>query len=415
MKPGKQGIRNIVKGSAIALIIAGGLIGIKLMQFGAMAESAAQQIMPPEPVNAIEVREVTWQPEVNAVGSVMPVQGTEIRAEVDGVVRDIRFDAGTVVQAGEVLVLLDSDVEKAQLRVARAAAELARNNFKRARDLSKKHNISQADYDAARINLQQAEAQVDNINALIDKKTVRAPFTGTLGIRQISIGQLLNKASPIVSLQSLGSVFVDFSMPQQLLGELAVAGRRPLSAEPRAFLPQRLADPMGRRPTRAVRRDRPVDPGPGSLDRAQGSPRPRSDGCAGDRAHAARDRALRGGDGAGALRTDGQPLLGRAAPAEGRRHAGRGRSALAGRRGRIGADAPAGLGLCADPLGLGTCPTGVVRAQAQARHGGRRGWRRGALPRWVVGRIPTRPHRVRQARHPDLCRPGRLPGGRSGA
>ncbi len=216
-----KGLRFVVTGMIIALSIVGALVGVKLLQFGAMGEAAAQMVMPAEPVNAIGVREVLWQPRVRSVGTVKAKQGTMVSTEVEGVVREIRFEAGSMVQAGDVLAQLDADVEKTQLRVAEAAAELARSTFKRSKDLIGKRNISQADYDEAKINVRQTRAQVDNIQALIEKKTIRAPFAGKLGIRRISIGQFLQKGSPIVSLQAQDPVFVDFSVPQQRLGELS--------------------------------------------------------------------------------------------------------------------------------------------------------------------------------------------------
>ena len=216
-----KSLRYILLGIVIAAPIVGSLIGIKYFQFGAMGEAAAKQIMPPQPVNATTVREEVWQPRVASVGTVMAMQGTVIRTEAEGVVRQINFEPGSTVQAGDVLLELDVDVEQAQLRVAEAAAELARSSFKRAKDLIGNRSISQADYDAAAINLKQANAQVDNLRAVIAKKTVRAPFSGHLGIRRISVGQFLDKGSPVVSLQSLDPIYVDFSLPQQRLGDLA--------------------------------------------------------------------------------------------------------------------------------------------------------------------------------------------------
>ena len=120
--------RSVILGILIVIPIIGALVGIKLLQFGAMDAAAKQQVMPPEPVNAAEVHEVDWQHEVSAVGSVMSVQGTEVSAEVEGIVREIQFEAGSVVQKGDVLVQLDDDVEQTQLRVATAAADLARTS-----------------------------------------------------------------------------------------------------------------------------------------------------------------------------------------------------------------------------------------------------------------------------------------------
>lgn len=216
-----KSLRYVILGILVAIPVVGGLVGIKFLQFGAMSDAAAKQVMPPLPVNAAIVREEVWQPEVASVGTVMAMQGTVIRTEAEGVVREISFEPGTTVQAGDVLVRLDADVELAQLRVAEAAAELARSSFKRAEGLIGKRSISQADYDAAAIDLKQANAQVDNLRAVIAKKTVRAPFAGRLGIRHISVGQFLDKGSQVVSLQSLDPIYVDFSLPQQRLGDLA--------------------------------------------------------------------------------------------------------------------------------------------------------------------------------------------------
>lgn len=226
-----KNLRYIILGILIATPIIGGLIGIKFAQFGAMGDAAAMQVMPPQPVNATEVSEQQWQPQVTSVGTVMAMQGTVIRTEAEGVVRKINFEPGTTVQAGTVLVELDADVEQAQLRVAEADAELARLSFKRAEGLIGKRTISQADYDSAASRLKQANAQVDNLRAVIAKKTVRAPFTGRLGIRHISVGQFLDKGSQVVSLQSLDPIYVDFSVPQQRLGDLANGLRVQVSAD----------------------------------------------------------------------------------------------------------------------------------------------------------------------------------------
>ena len=192
-----------------------------MMQFKAMGDAAAQQVMPAEPVNSFEVREEQWQPRVAAVGSVVAVQGTVVSAEADGMVREITFEAGSIVKAGDELVRLDVDIERAQLRSAEAAAEWAHVTLKRAQELIGSRAISRAELDSAEAGVKQADAQVDNIQATIAKKVVRAPFAGRLGIRRISVGDFLSKGSPVVSLQSLDPVYVEFSLPQQRLGDLA--------------------------------------------------------------------------------------------------------------------------------------------------------------------------------------------------
>ena len=208
-------------GLAIALPIAGGLVGIKIMQFKAMGDAAAQMVIPPETVNVEEVREHEWQSQLSAVGTVVAKQGIIVKNELEGVVREIYFEAGSQVQAGDLLVQLDVDIERSQLRFAEATAEGAARVNKRATELWASKSISEADYSSADTALKEANAKVDNIKAIIDKKTIRAPFSGQLGIRRISIGQFLDKGSPVVSLQTLDPVYIDFFLPQQYLGVLS--------------------------------------------------------------------------------------------------------------------------------------------------------------------------------------------------
>jgi membrane fusion protein, multidrug efflux system len=213
-------LRWAILGILIALVVAGAIVATKIMQFKTMGAAAARQVIPPQPVNVAEAREEQWRPRLSAVGSVTAVQGTVVSTEVEGIVREIKFQAGALVNAGDELVQLDVEIQQAQLRAAEAAAEWARVSFKRAKELIPSGSVSRADLDSADSNLKQADAQVDNLRAVIGKKTVRAPFAGKLGIRRISVGQFLDKGSPVVSLQSLAPVFVEFSLPQQRLGDL---------------------------------------------------------------------------------------------------------------------------------------------------------------------------------------------------
>ncbi|WP_166267760.1 efflux RND transporter periplasmic adaptor subunit [Marinobacter caseinilyticus] len=208
-------------GLLIALPIVGGIVGTKVLQFKAMAEAGAQFSMPPEPVNVVTVRERRWQSLLSTVGSVMAVQGTVLSSEAEGVVREINFTPGAQVQAGDVLIHLDTDVEEAQLHAAEVDAELARVSYQRARQLSQSRNISQAELDTAATRLAQTQAQIRYIRALMAKKVLTAPFSGRLGILRVSVGHYLAKGSPVVSLQSLDPVFVEFSLPQRSLGELS--------------------------------------------------------------------------------------------------------------------------------------------------------------------------------------------------
>ena len=154
---------------------------------------------------------------MTAVGSLDAVQGVTVTAEVTGKVVRIAFEPGSRVEAGDLLVQQDVSAETAQLRAAEATADLARINFERSKKLLPEKVVSQADYDNNRAQLTQSLAQVDNLRAVIAKKTIRAPFAGRLGIRQINLGQVINDGQAIVTLQSLDPIFVNFLIPQQQL------------------------------------------------------------------------------------------------------------------------------------------------------------------------------------------------------
>lgn len=207
-------------GVIVVLPLVAGIVSVKVFQFRTMSDAAARQVVPPLPVNAVQVREDNWQPVFSAVGTVRPVQGTTVRAEAEGTVRRIAFKAGSSVKAGEVLIKLDIDIEQSRLQAAEADLQWARAAFKRAKGLVAPQAISKADFDSAENALKQALARVDNLRAVIAKKTVRAPFDGVLGIQQISVGQFLTKGSPVVSLHALAPLYVDYSLPQQKLGDL---------------------------------------------------------------------------------------------------------------------------------------------------------------------------------------------------
>lgn len=213
-------IKKIIFSLLGVLLLVGSLAGLKLLQFQTLFAQGANFVQPPETVTTTEVKQDTWQPTLTAVGSVTAVQGVLLSAEVAGTVKHIAFESGAMVHTGDLVVELDTGVEQAQLRSAIASAELARANQERNRDLRGKKMISQADLDTTEAQAKQAEAQIDNIRAVIAKKTIRAPFSGRVGIRQVNLGQFLNVGDPIVTLQALDPVYVDFSLPQQRLAQL---------------------------------------------------------------------------------------------------------------------------------------------------------------------------------------------------
>ncbi len=209
-------------GIAILLVvgIVGGLAMIKTMQIKTLINAGKHYAPPPESISSAVVHEEKWQNSLSAIGSVSAVQGVTVTPEIAGIVREINFEAGAVVTNGALLIKLDTSSEEAQLRSLEAQEELAKLNVTRERTLFGQKLIPQAELDAAEATLKQNEANADNVRTIIEKKTIRAPFAGSLGIRQVNLGQFLDAGKPIVSLQSLSPVFVDFSLPQQELARL---------------------------------------------------------------------------------------------------------------------------------------------------------------------------------------------------
>jgi membrane fusion protein (multidrug efflux system) len=188
---------------------------IKVRQFQAMAGQFAAMQPPPEAVTTIVARREHWPNTLNAIGTVAAVQGVTVSADLPGVVDRIAFESGRTVDAGDVLVQLDTRQEQAQLNAAEAQLELARLNFERMKGLVEQDAVSRAEYDNAAAAHKQAEARIREIRATIERKTIRAPFSGILGIRQVNLGQYLSGGDPIVPLQSLNPIYVNFGVPQQ--------------------------------------------------------------------------------------------------------------------------------------------------------------------------------------------------------
>jgi membrane fusion protein (multidrug efflux system) len=162
-----------------------------------------------------------WAPTLSAVGSISPVQGALVSAELAGVVNKIGFENGATAKKGDLLVQLDASAEEAQLQSSEADLELARADLERARDLATRKVVSKAELDSAESKFKQKSASVDQMRSMISKKTVRAPFDGQLGIRQVNIGQSLTcLVSRLYLCSRLNPVFADFALPQQHLADL---------------------------------------------------------------------------------------------------------------------------------------------------------------------------------------------------
>ncbi|MDH3628945.1 MAG: efflux RND transporter periplasmic adaptor subunit [Acidobacteriota bacterium] len=206
----------------LLMVIVVALAGVRTLQVRAMIDAGADFVPPPIAVGLAEALDESWVSQLGAVGTVTAIDGITVRSEVSGVVRTIAFEPGTRVDAGDLLIELDRTVEAANLQQAEAELDRADRRFIRAQDLIKSGTISVSDLDDATAEQAAAVARVASLQATLDKKTIRAPFSGELGIRQISPGQYLDPGDLIVELQSLDQVYVRFSLPQQHLSQLAV-------------------------------------------------------------------------------------------------------------------------------------------------------------------------------------------------
>ena len=203
------------------IILVAALAAVKGMQIRAMIDQGKKLVPLPETVTTAMVKAESWETALTAVGTLTAVQGVTVAAELPGKVVKIAFEPGAPVNKGELLLCQDTTSEEAQLPGAVAQAKQSRYDLQRAVKMLAANIISQASYDSTVAAHEQALAQANNIRATIGKKTIRAPFSGRLGIRQVNLGQMLREGDPIVTLQSLDPIYVNFTLPQQHLAQLS--------------------------------------------------------------------------------------------------------------------------------------------------------------------------------------------------
>ena len=203
-----------------AVVVFGGLLGFKLIGGVMMNRYFDNMPMPAATVTATRAKTDVWISEVTAVGSVAAVRGANLTTEVGGIVEQIHFDNGAEVKAGDVILSLDSATDLAQLKALQAAERLAQLERDRVRLLFERKSISKSEYDKRQSELEQAQANVAAQQARLEQKTLRAPYAGRLGIRQVNVGQYVAAGDPIIGLQALDSVFVNFTLPEQRYREV---------------------------------------------------------------------------------------------------------------------------------------------------------------------------------------------------
>jgi membrane fusion protein (multidrug efflux system) len=203
-------------------VVMGGIFGWQRFIGKMIGKSMSGAATAPQTVSSTVAALSTWQSRTQALGTVRAVRGADLAAQASGVVDKLHIDSGAEVPAGSVLLTLKPNDDPAKLAQLQAQAELAAITLKRDQEQLAAQAISQATVDADASSLKSARAQVAAQEALIEEKTVRAPFGGTLGIRQVDEGQYLAAGTTVVTLQALDPIFIDFYVPQQALSHLKV-------------------------------------------------------------------------------------------------------------------------------------------------------------------------------------------------
>jgi membrane fusion protein (multidrug efflux system) len=198
------------------------LVGIKASQIVAMINAGKHFVLPPESVTSAKVEKMEWTASRNAVATLVAVHSVTVASELAGTLRQIAFESGASVRHGDLLVRLDTSTEEAQVAAADAQSTLAKTSLRRASALREHGSNSEADLDAADSTAQQTAANSAVLRATIAKKSIRAPFDGRLGIRQVELGQVLAAGTAIASLQSVTPIYADFWLPQQAIADVKV-------------------------------------------------------------------------------------------------------------------------------------------------------------------------------------------------
>jgi membrane fusion protein (multidrug efflux system) len=206
----------------VVIVLVGGAVGWNMLKAHFIHQAMAQNASPPQTVSTATAEYSAWQPEVQAVGSLRAIHGVEVTTEVAGLVRDVDFKSGTDARAGQVLLQLNADPDIAQLQALTAEANLAALVYHRDLIQYQAQAISRSQLDTDSANLKSTREQEAAQAALVAKKTVRAPFSGRLGITTVNPGQYLNPGDPIVTLESVDPIYVDFKLPQDELSRVAV-------------------------------------------------------------------------------------------------------------------------------------------------------------------------------------------------
>ena len=204
----------------LAIALCAGLVWFNFFRDKMIKDFFATMKQPAQVVTAAKVEAKTWTPSISAIGTAKAANGVELAFETAGIVKEIKFKANQTIRQGETLVQLDDTVERADLLDVQAAVKTAESNFERAKTLSTRGYGTEANFDQASALLAAARSRLARLQATIEQKALKAPFSGTIGITRVDIGQYLQPGTVIASFQDLQSMKVDFTVPEQAAGEV---------------------------------------------------------------------------------------------------------------------------------------------------------------------------------------------------
>jgi len=204
----------------LAVGLCGGLVWFNFFRDKMITQFFATMQQPPQTVSAAKVEAKTWTPSISAIGTAKAANGVELAFETAGIVSEIKFKANQNVRQGEILVQLDDSVERADIQDVQAAVKTAESSFERAKTLSARGYGTEANLDQASALLAAARSRLARLQANLEQKTLKAPFSGVIGIPRIDVGQYLQPGTVIASFQDLSAMKVDFTVPEQRAGEI---------------------------------------------------------------------------------------------------------------------------------------------------------------------------------------------------
>lgn len=215
----------------LAAAMFGSVFGFKFHQFGQMAEQMAARPEPRFPVEVVEVEARDWQPSIASIGLIEPRQGVVVASSVSGSISEIHFRSGQSVSKGQLLVSLESEVERANLASARARLPSVKRQLERHQQLLERGSVSQTQFDDSQAAYLALEADIAALRATIARREIRAPFAGIIGLRQVNLGEFIQAGQQIAHLEDLSHMLLRFSVAQTQLPRIEIGGEVQLSSD----------------------------------------------------------------------------------------------------------------------------------------------------------------------------------------